>query len=697
MALSPAVTLLLALSAAPQPSPSTDAGVAAASPALTPYTELPYSPSLDLADMNPTVDPCVDFYAYSCGGWQKAHPIPNDRASWDVYSKLSDDTVRFMWGILEEAAAKPAKSRTPVEQKIGDAFASCIDEAAVEAKGDKPLRGELAEIAKLGSLKQLPALLGKLHLTLADQSLLFGMGVAQDYGDSTRIIGFTYAGGLGLPDRDYYTKTDAKSVEIRARYAEYIATVLTLIGEQREAATTKAKQILDFETELAKASLTRVEQRDPHNLHHLLPLKDVQALTPKFDWAAYLKALGKPGLTELNVTEPAFFKALDAQLGTIDLAVLKTYLAYQLTRARSNSLSKAFVDSRFEFFSKYLRGVVEKPPRWKRCVELVDRDLGEALAQAYVKKTFGPDVKSRTLDMTKRIEQAMEDDLNTLSWMSPVTRKAALEKLKAIRNKVGYPDAWRDYSSLSIVRGDFAGNSVRSLEFENRRQLNKIGKPIDHGEWQMTPPTVNAYYDAQMNDINFPAGVLQPPLFDFKMDDAPNYGNTGATIGHELTHGFDDEGRQFDGNGNLRDWWTEADAKEFETRAQCVVDQYAQYVIVDDIKINSKLTLGEDVADLGGTVLAWNAWKKAFDAANAGKKVEKRDGFTPEQRFFIGYGQWACENERPENARAKAITNPHSPGRYRINGVVANMPEFQAAFACKAGSPMVRAKPCRVW
>ncbi len=676
-----------AFAAAPAPAAVKDGGLAADKP----FTELPYSPSLDLKDMDPKVDPCVDFYQYSCGGWIVANPIPADRASMSVYGKLTEDTTHLLWGILDEAS-KPSKTRSPVDQKIGDYFAACMDEAAIEKAGLTPLKAQLAKVDALKDVKGLGALLGTLHPVAADLGLFFHVDSAQDFGDSTRVIAFVNNGGLSLPDRDYYTKDDERSVELRKKYLAYVETALTQLGATPAASKADAAKVLALETTLAKASLTRVEKRDPHALYHLLPLKDLVALTPSFDWAAYFKALNL-SVTEANVTEPKFFEAFEAQLKTLELPTLKVFLKYQLLRSKASSLAHRYADAKFDFFSKTLRGIEAHPPRWKQCTEWVDGELGEALAQAYVKKTFSPEVKARTVDMTRRIEAAMEEDLTTLTWMGPETRKAALEKLHAIRNKVGYPDAWRDYSSVAISRTDFFGNREHTSLFEAKRQLAKIGKPLDRGEWGMTPPTVNAYYDPQMNDINFPAGVLQPPLFDFKLDDAPNYGNTGATIGHELTHGFDDEGRQFDGAGNLRDWWTEADAKNFETRAQCVVDQYAQYVIVDDVKINSKLTLGEDVADLGGTVLAYLAWKKA----TVNQKLDTVDGFTPDQRFFIGYAQWACENNRPESLRVSAVTNPHSPGKYRINGVVSNMPEFQKAFACKPTAPMVRAKPCRVW
>jgi endothelin-converting enzyme/putative endopeptidase len=451
---------------------------------------------------------------------------------------------------------------------------------------------------------------------------------------------------------------------------------------------------MQIETSLAKASLTRVERRDPYNLFHKVDFKGLQAMTPDFDWAAYINELGLPAQNSFNVSQPKFYAELDKQLDTLSLDEIKAYLRWHTTHAMAPYLSDNFVNENFNFFSKTLHGVPELRPRWKRCVSLADDQLGEALGQEFVARAFSPELKQKTLLMTQQIEQSMERDINTLTWMSDATKRQALEKLHSIVNKIGYPDKWRDYSSVDIKANDFAGNVQRANVFESKRDLNKIGKPLDRGEWGMTPPTVNAYYNGQMNDINFPAGVLQPPLYDPKMDDAPNYGNTGGTIGHELTHGFDDEGRQFDAKGNLKDWWTKDDAKNFTDRAQCVVDQYAQYVIVDDIKINSKLTEGEDLADLGGLILAWRAWQ---DQIKLAAKPEARDGLSPEQRFFVGNAQWACENTRPEDLRASAITNPHSPGKYRVNGLVVNMDQFQKAFNCKAGQPMVRENRCRVW
>ncbi len=657
-----------------------------------PLAALPYTPSLDVSAMDKSTDPCVDFYAYSCGGWMKKNPIPPDQASWSVYGKMHDDNQRFLWGILDDLAKKTT-GRTPTQQKIGDYFASCMDEAAIEKLGASPLKPALDAIAAVKSKKELAALLAQLHMDTTGSGLLFNFGADQDLADSSQIIAFAVDGGLGLPDRDYYTKTDPKSEEIRQKYLAHAQKMLQLIGDSAATAKDESATIMRIETALAKASLTQVEQRDPHNLFHKMDRKQLQALTPDFDWNVYLTRIGIPDVKTFNVTQPKFYEEVERQIQSESLQDLKLYLRWHVISANASYLSSPFVKQNFDFYGHTLRGVEQMPARWKRCVRQVDNQLGEALGQEFVSRTFTTKTKQDTVEMTRLIEQAMEDDIKQLTWMGPETKKQALEKLHAIVNKVGYPERWRDYSSVNVRRNDYFGNVHRATIFESKRQLGKIGKPVDRGEWQITPPTVDAYYNPQMNDINFPAGVLQPPLYDPKEDDAPNYGNTGGTIGHELTHGFDDEGRQFDAKGNLRDWWTKEDSAEFEKRAQCVVDQYAQYTVVDDIKINSKLTEGEDVADLGGLVLAYIAWK----AATKDKQLETRDGFTPDQRFFIGFAQWDCNNERPENLRANAITNPHSPGKYRINGVVVNMPEFQQAFSCKAGQPMVPENRCRVW
>jgi endothelin-converting enzyme/putative endopeptidase len=693
-----AIVLSLAGAAALAHAQNTPAPAAAATTAAAaerPAKEFPYTPGLDVNAMDRTADPCVDFYQYACGGWMKNNPVPADQARWSVYSKLAEDNQRFLWGILEDLS-KRHDGRNASQQKIGDYFGACMDERTIEARGAAPLKPYFDQIAGLRSNKDLPRVLARLHLALADQGLYFGFGSSQDFGDSTRVIAFATAGGLGLPDRDSYLKDDAKSKDIRAKYVAHIANTFKLLGDAPAQAQRQADRVMAMETELARASLSRVDKRDPYKLFHKVDAKGLQALTPGFDWHAYLAEAGQGKQTTFNVTEPAFFKALAKMWKTSDIDATRTYLRWHVARNMSPALASNFDQEHFDFFSKTLRGIQQQPPRWKRCVGLVDRQLGEALGQEFVSRAFSPELKAKSLHMTRQVEEAMKKDIDSLDWMSPETKKRAQEKLAAIVNKIGYPDKWRDYSSYVVKPGDFAGNVERGNAFETRRDLAKIGKPLDRGEWSMTPPTVNAYFNPQMNDINFPAGVLQPPLFDPKMDDAPNYGNTGGTIGHELTHAFDDEGRQFDAKGNLKDWWTKKDAKEYEERAACIVDQYAQYTVVDDIKINSKLTLGEDIADLGGLILGWMAWKEEMGSMPQQAQA-LRDGLSPEQRFFVGYAQWACENDRPENLRVKAMTDPHSPGRYRVNGLMVNVPQFEQAFQCKPGQAMVKEKRCRVW
>jgi putative endopeptidase len=660
-----------------------------------PLAALPYTPSLEPSFMDRSIDPCVDFYAYSCNGWRAQNPLPADQSRWSVYGKLYNENQQYLWGLLEEAAQNPQTGDAGLRQ-LGDYFGACMNLAAIDKAALDPIRADLTTIARLKDVQGLAPLLGRLHLETRGRGLLFGFGSEQDPGDATQRIAAIRAGGLGLPDRDYYLKTDAASVALRAQYVEHTARNFRLMGETAEWAAESAAIVLAIETDLAKASLSRVDRRDPRKVYHRMGLAALQKLTPGFSWKEYLAAAGVAAegpAFALDVTEPEFVKAMQTLIAKRPLADLRTYLTWALLRSAAGDLSAPYRDADFDFYSKTLRGVQEPPPRWQVCVEAVDRDLGEALGKVFVERQFTPETRAAAEAMVRGIHETMGERLRALDWMGPATKAKALEKLAGMRYKIGYPERWRDYSTLAVERGDYFGNLRRAAEFESRRQLAQIGKPVEHGEWEMTPPTVNAYYNPSMNDMNFPAGVLLPPLFDMKMDDAPNYGNTGGTIGHELTHGFDDEGRQFDAQGNLKDWWTKEDAAKFVERAQCVVDQYAQYPIVDNLKINSKLTLGEDVADLGGTILAWEAWKKAI----AGKTLEPTDGLTPEQRFFVGFAQWVCENQRPEELRVSAATNPHSPGIWRINGVVANMPEFAEAFSCKPGQPMVRANVCKIW
>jgi putative endopeptidase len=647
-----------------------------------------HEPALDVTSMDRSVDPCVDFFQYSCGGWIKANPMPPDQSSWDTYSKMHDENLGRLRGILEAAAA-PDATRSAAAQKIGDYYSACVDEKAIEARGAEPLKPELEQIAKLGS----KAKLADVAALMVDDNVLFRFDSTQDFRDATRVIAEADQGGLGLPDRDYYVKDDEKSVELRKAYVAHVQKMFELLGDPSETAAAEAQTAMRIETALAKGSMTRVERREPKNLDHKMTSGELEKITPDFLWQGYFTKVGLPSLASLNVASPGFFKVLNEELAKENLEDWKIYLRWHLVHADAPFLSSAFVNENFAFYGKTLRGQQELQPRWKRCTQGVDGDLGEALGQVYVERYFSPEAKQEALKMVKEIDAAMDRDINSLPWMSAATKQQALVKLHGMANKIGYPDKWRDYSKLDIVRGDELGNVERSRKFEFDRQLAKIGKPVDRGEWDMTPPTVNAYYNPQMNDINFPAGVLQPPAFDPQSDAAPNYGDTGGTIGHELTHGFDDEGRQFDAQGNLRDWWTEEDGKEFVKRASCISDQYSTYTIIDDIKINGKLTLGEDVADLGGLILAYMAWKDD----TKGENLQPLDDLTPEQRFFVGYGQSWCGETRDETKRLRATVDPHSPEKYRTNGVVSNMPEFQEAFHCKAGSPMVNKNGCRVW
>jgi putative endopeptidase len=644
-----------------------------------------------VSSLDKTADPCVDFYQFACGGWVKNNPIPADHPIWSRFGELAERNRTELRGILENSAK--AANRTANEQKIGDYYATCMDEDSINKKGIAVLKPEFDRIAALKDKSSLPALLAHLHSQGVDG--LFSLSSGADFKNAKEVIAQADQSGISLPDRDYYLKNDPKSVELRKQFVEHVANTFKLLGDSPEKAAAEAKAVIDIETALAKGSMDRVERREPEKVYHKLSEQEWQALTPSFSFTKYLSDLGTPSFTALNVASPDFFKALDTELKNVSLDDLKTYLRWHLVHSQVQALPKPFVDEDFNFYGKTLQGTEELQARWKRCVASTDSDLGEALGQVFVEKYYPPEAKERTLKMVHQLEDALRQDITEVQWMSETTKKQALIKLAAIQNKIGYPAKWRDYSTLKIVRGDALGNSLRANAFEVHRQLAKIGKPLDKQEWQMTPPTVNAYYEPTENDINFPAGILQPPFYDFKADDALNFGGMGAVIGHELTHGFDDQGALFDPEGNLKNWWTESDEKAFKERTQCLVDEYDKFVAVDDLHVRGKLTLGENTADNGGLRIAHMALMKSL--ADANKPLDKIDGFTPEQRFFLGWGQIWCQNQTDQMARLLAQNNEHSPGNFRVNGVVQNMPEFQKAWGCKAGQPMVAQNACHVW
>ncbi|MFN0166768.1 MAG: M13 family metallopeptidase [Bryobacteraceae bacterium] len=653
----------------------------------------PLTVSLVLAQLGPldtSVDPCVDFYAHSCNVWMKQNPLPGDQARWGAFHLLGERNQTLLRSILDKAAG-PSGPRTPVEQKIGDFYAACMDEGQVQKIGLRSLRPLLDQVEKLGDRRAIGGLLARLHL--GGVGGLFFFASAQDLKDSTKVVALAFQGGLGLPDRELYLKEDARSKQIREKYVAHVGRMFGLLGRKPEQAEQQAAIVMALETTIAKGSLDRVTLRDPNKRYYSLTPGELIALTPHFDWKGYFAGAGVPRLERLTVTTPDFMKMLDATIASEPLDHWKAYLTWHLVHGAAPALPEEFVKETFEFFGKTLTGAKELKPRWKRCVDMTDQQLGEALGQKYVEAAFAGDSKARMLDMVHRLEKAVERDILALDWMTPETKKRAIEKLHVISNKIGYPDKWRDYSSVKIVRGDLLGNVVRASEFEFRRDLAKIGKPVDKTQWGMTPPTVNAYFSQTQNNINFPAGILQPPFFDARRDDAVNYGGIGAVIGHEITHGFDDQGRKFDGGGNLKDWWTETDAKEFEKRVACIQEQYSSYTATGDVRLNGRLTLGENTADSGGVRVAYLALLDLL----AEKPQGTLDGLTPQQRFFYGYAQIWCLNATDESKRMRALTDPHAPGNYRVNGVVSNMPEFRGAFGCREGQPMVRANACRVW
>ncbi len=681
--------LVLATTAGAQTNSAKATDVSAAKPAEV-YQPIP---GFDATSLDTSVDPCNDFYKFACGKFAANHPIPSDQPEVDQFYALYNVNTQSLNGILAKAAAGGA-SRSPNEQKIGDYYKSCMDTDAIEREGLAPLKPYLDKIDSISSLNDLAPLIGELQRYGID--VFFGYGEQQDFKDAAKQIAFIDQAGLGLPERDYYFRTGAKDETVRKQYVEHVAKMLTLAGTPAEKAKKDADAIMAFETKLAKASMPVTERRDPEKVYHLQTIATFNETVDADSFDQFRQAIHSPAITEINNTNPEFITALMANLRSADLDTLKAYMRYHLLTGAANRLPKRFDDENFDFYGRILTGQPEQSARWKRCSNAVNGALGEALGQVYVEQYFAGDSKAKMLEMVHDIENAMGKDIDQLEWMSPTTKVKAREKLHGIANKIGYPDKWRDYTKLEVKPEDSLGNKFRGNAFENDRQLNKIGQPVDHSEWGMTPPTVNAYYDPSMNDINFPAGILQPAFYDQKQDDAVNYGHIGAVIGHELTHGFDDQGRKFDAKGNMTDWWTPEDAKKFETRTDCLVNEYGGFTAVDDVKVNGKLTLGENTADNGGLLLAYMAYLERAKAAKVDVNA-KINGYTAPQRFYIAYAQNWCENSRPEVIRQQVLTDPHSPDHFRANGAIVNQPGFSSAFGCRKGVPMVPANSCRVW
>jgi putative endopeptidase len=648
--------------------------------------------SFDVSAIDKKADPCTDFYQYACGNWKKNNPIPPDQVKWTQFSMLKERNDWLLYKDLE-AAATPNPSRTPLEQKFGDFYAACMDTNLVNQKGIAPLEPTFASIQTLSDKNQLAAQVATLEMRYGVGGP-FSFGVSQDQKDSHQQIAEAGQGGLSLPDRDYYLSDSPRMQKIRQDYVAHMNRMFVLAGDSPEKAASEAQAVMAIETALAQGSMSRTDRRDPAKTYHILPLTDFEKLTPAFDWQSYLQGIQMGAFKTLNVTDPHFFTALNEQIASQSVDAWKSYLRWRALNSAAPWLAKPFDDENFKFFNAELLGQQEMAPRWKRCTQATDEALGEAVGQDWVKRNFSPEKKENTLKLVTALEASLRQDIDQLSWMSDETKKKAIEKLSMIRNKIGYPDHWRDYSTLEIKRDDLLGNIARADIFEDRRNLKKLGKPVDETEWLMTPPTVNAYYMDSFNDINFPAGILQPPFYDYSKDAAVNFGGIGVVIGHEMTHGFDDQGSKFDGYGNVVEWQTPADRKAFTERTDCEVKEYGNFEAAPGLKLNGALTLGENTADNGGLRLGYMALMDTLAKESAPPKI---DGYTPAQRFFLAFGQVWCSDVREQAARNAVLTDPHSPGKWRVNGAVQNFDEFGKAFQCKKGTPMYPQDSCRVW
>ena len=646
----------------------------------------------DFSSIDRSVSACQDFNQFASGGWKAKNPIPGAYSVWGRFTQLDEQNQNVLHDILEGLPKK--KNLTANEQKIADFYGSCMNEPAIEAASIKPLQGELDRIAKISDLLSLEDEIALFHTLRIP--VIFGFGASQDFKDSTQMIAQLVQGGLGLPDRDYYTSDDGKMKATRAEYEKHVARTFELLGDGPEQAAREAATVMKIETKLAENSSTRVQRRNPEANYHPMTKGMLIELTPDFDWGRYFRNINLPQVGRVNVAQPDYFKAADKILKDTPIDDWKVYLRWHLLNAASNTLSSKFVEESFNFNGKYLQGTTEMLPRWKRCVASTDRALGEALGELYVSKTFTPAARERARQMVANLIAVLNEDLTTLSWMSSETRQKAIAKLAAYNRKIGYPDKWRDYEALKIGRGAYYNNFVSVGEFDFKRGASKIGQPVDKTEWTMSPPTVNAYYNPQFNEIVFPAGILQPPFYDPKADDAFNYGGIGAVIGHEMTHGFDDSGARFDANGNLVMWWTTDDYKKFTERTNCIVKQFDSFEVEPGLHQKGQLVVGESVADLGGLTVAYAAYQKSLQGKPRPKDI---NGFTPEQRFFLGWAQVWAQNIRPEAARLRVATDSHPLGKFRVNGPLSNMTQFAAAYQCKAGDPMVRPpeQRCQIW